>query len=73
MNKTELTDLLLMIAQEDITEGVDIYDHPCLVAIRALDKCFEDIAFLKRIANNVSNIKSKRAQMLLKLRYNPEW
>ena len=73
MNKDELISLLSEIAKEDTVESADEYDHPCSVAVRALDKCFDDITFLKRVANNVAHIKSKRAQMLLKLNYNPEW
>lgn len=73
MNKAELTELLLEIAEKDTTGGHNIQDHPCSVAVRALDACFEDIRFLQRIANEKVHGKSKRAKMLLGLNYEPGW
>ena len=73
MNREELTFLLSEIAEADLAEGSDMHDHPCHIAIRALDKCFEDIEYLQQIANKTVHGKSKRAQFLLKLNYNPSW
>lgn len=73
MNKTELTGLLSKIAEKDTIKGQDIHDHPCSVAIRALDGCFEDIELLQQIANKQVHGKSKKCQMLLGLSYWPEW
>lgn len=38
MKKNELCELLSEIAENDLAEGTDIYDHPCIVAIRAIDR-----------------------------------
>ena len=73
MNKTELISLLSGIAEKDTMEGHDIHDHPCSVAIRALNGCFDDIKLLQQVANKQIHGKSKKCQMLLGLNYNPEW
>lgn len=44
MNKKELIELLEELAQKDLIEGKDIFDHPCTVAVRAINKAFDDIA-----------------------------
>jgi hypothetical protein len=73
MNKAELIDLLDKIAEKDLEAGSDIQDHPCVVAIRALEKCLDDIKYLQQIGNKTTHGKSKRAKMLLGLNYNPVW
>jgi len=73
MNKTQLIELLNELAEEDMAEGSEIYDHPCSVAIRALNKCFDDIKLLREISNGFHEGKSKRAKILLVTNYNPEW
>lgn len=58
MNREELTSLLSDLAENDLVQGADIYDHPCTVAIRAIDKCFDDIKSLRPSA---------------RMNYSPEW
>ena len=69
MDKKELIALLAEIAEKDLAEGQDIYDHPCSVAIRALNNCFDDIKLLQQIANKQIHGKSKKCQMLMGLSY----
>lgn len=71
MNKTDLIDILTEMAEKDIVEGHDIHEHPCSVAVRAINKCFEDIKTLQAICPKRQG--SRRAQMLTGLNYNPEW
>ena len=73
MNKKELCDLLTEIAERDLVEGSELSDHPCFVAVRAIESCFADIDFLKAIATGIVTDKSKAARMILGLRYNPNW
>jgi len=73
MNRAELIDLLWDIAVEDTVDYADIQDHPCSVAIRALDRCFEDVNLLKRVVSKEVHGKSKKCQILLGLNYDPEW
>lgn len=73
MNKTELVNLLSEIAEKDTVEGHETQGHPCSVAIKALDTCFDDIKILQQIANKKVHGKSKKCQMLLGLSYGPEW
>ena len=40
MNINELTDILVEIADKDSAEGTALFDHPCIVAIRAIDAAF---------------------------------
>lgn len=70
MNRESLTELLSSIAEKDLTESADIYDHPCTVAVRAINQCFDDIEFIKR--TNGKSV-SKREKMLRGLSYNPSW
>lgn len=71
MNKTELNEALADIAKKDLSDGADILDHPCAVAIRAINKAFEDIEILRKIAPKKRG--SKRVQMLTGLTYDPDW
>jgi len=73
MNKIELVELLAGIAQKDLIAGEDIADHPCSVAIRAIEQSFVDVKFLKKIVKGTANPRSKRATLLLGLSYSPEW
>lgn len=73
MNKNELKEILNELAEKDLQDGADIHDHPCQVAIRAIDQCFDDINSLKSIINTGYGEKSKRMQSILKITYNPEW
>ena len=73
MNIEELKAVLEEIAILDLADGSDIQDHPCSVAIRALDQCFDDVNTLRRMcAGNVNN-KSKNVQVLVKMNYEPRW
>lgn len=71
MNKKQLIDLLAEIAEKDLVQGCDIEDHPCCIAIRAIDQCFRDIETLRKIAPKKKG--GKRVQMLTGLGYNPSW
>lgn len=71
MNRKELVELLQEVASYDLADGSNIYDHPCSVAIRAIDKAFEDIETLRRIAPKKTG--SKKVQMLTGLSHNPSW
>ena len=73
MNKEQLVELLKEVAKNDLSDGMDIFDHPCTVAIRAINQSFDDIECLKRVALDKSNAKSKKVMMLLKLNYNPNY
>ena len=73
MNKEQLTDLLTDLAKKDIAEDTDILDHPCMVANRAISQCFEDVDYLKRLISGSANKKSKKAQFMLNLNYDPNW
>ena len=71
MNKQELIELLEKVAEYDLEEGSELRDHPCSVAIRAINQCFDDIKTLKAVAPK--NRGSKKVQMLTGLNYNPTW
>ncbi len=71
MNIDELKELLEGIASEDLSDGSDLHDHPCTVAIRALDQCYEDIGILRRAFKNKQH--SKKVQVLLGLSYGPSY
>lgn len=72
MNREELVIVLTGMAKADLADDSDLYDHPCSVAIRALDKCFDDINTLRMQVERHSS-QSKKVQHLVGLRYNPEW
>lgn len=69
MNERELFEILEEVAEKDLVDGHDIYDHPCTVAVRAIKQCFEDISYLKRMIKHPTIQKSKRARLLLGLSY----
>ena len=72
MNKTELIDLLESIAEVDTLDTSKRHDHPCSVAVRAINKCFDDIGTLKRQVKRHSS-QSKKVQTLIAMSYDPEW
>jgi hypothetical protein len=72
MQKDDLVELLKSIAEKDTNEGHDVYDHPCSVAIRAIDKCFDDINSLRKVEPKDCQF-SKKMTTLVKLEYNPSW
>lgn len=57
MNKEKLIKVLTEIVKRNLSEGKNIENHLCSIAIKALDKCFDDIRFLKRIINNTAHKK----------------
>ena len=71
MNKEELIALLKEIAETDLADGSVIHDHPCSVAVRAIEQCFDDIEYLIPAVPKMRG--SKRLQMLAGLTYNPSW
>ena len=73
MNREELTGLLAELAEADLQEGKDLYDHPCNVAIRAINQAFDDIEVLRRACKYKEAAKTKRATMLIELYYDPSW
>ena len=73
MNINELKELLEEMADKDLSDGSDIYNHPCSVAIRALDRCFDDINILRRMSEGRVSNKSKKVQVLVKSNYDPFW
>ena len=40
MNINELNEILVELAEKDSASGTALYHHPCMVAIRAIDKAF---------------------------------
>lgn len=73
MDKQELISVLSELASKDLADHSDINDHPCMVAVRAINQCFDDIAHLQQIVSSGAGPKSKRSVYLSKLPYNPKW
>lgn len=73
MNLHELKEVLTELAELDLSKGHTLDNHPCMIAIRALDQCFDDIEHLRKIAKNKVNKKSKRSKYLIELSYSPEY
>ena len=73
MNKQELVEILEEIAEIDVVAGTEISNHPCSVAVRAINRAFDDMDFLRRVANGKIPKNSKRAQVMLGCPYSPEF
>jgi len=73
MDRENLVKLLSEMAAEDLESGADIFDHPCSIAVRAIEKSFEDINVLLRVIRSDTMGRSKKVQMLIGLPYDPEW
>jgi len=73
MNRPELIELLQELVESDLVVGSNIYDHPCAVAIKAINQCFDDIKFLQGIAKGNERNKCKRIQVMVKGIYDPSW
>ena len=73
MTKDELQDQLRTLAGSDLSDGADIHDHPCVVASRAIDQCFEDVNFLKDMVRRPELARSKKGRMITGLSYSPSW
>lgn len=69
MKITGLIAMLEVVAENDLEEGADIFDHPCSVAVRALKGCMTDINILRGCASPKG--KSKTVQTLIKSHYDP--
>ena len=66
MNRSELDKNLNELAAGDLEPGHDINDHPCMVAIRAMDSLHKDIESLRAIVTN-KHSGSKRMQTLIRM------
>ena len=76
MNKTELIELLEDLAIGDCHPTSDIDDHPCSVAIRALNQCFEVIKTLQGYCPRqtyASHNAPKTKVLLVETDYDPRW
>lgn len=75
MNRDELKELLQELAETDLSDGADINDHPCSVAVRAIDQCFDDIATMQKISHRFISMSnaSKKVNHLCHLTYDPQW
>lgn len=73
MKIIQLKGLLESLASNDLSDDSSIDDHPCMVAVRALDQSFEDIEILRRVIINNPQARSKKVTTLIKLNYDPSW
>jgi len=73
MNKDELIELLEDMAEKDLVDGADIFDHPCTVAVRAIRRYEEDIRELRTLAKGKERGMSKRIQTLVRGIYDPSF
>lgn len=71
MYKNELIVALKDLAKKDLTDESNIFDHPCSVAVRALDQAYYDIEELRSLAK--SGRYCKRHKVLVETPYNPQW
>lgn len=67
MNVNELKALLIELAEKDLSDDSKLEDHPCCVAIRAIESYKSDADFLREIALGRKIKTSKRAEILLKM------
>lgn len=67
MNKKQLIELLQEMAEKDLSEDANIYDHPCTVAVREINSLSDDVSHLRGIINGTKNKRSKRSMVLLGL------
>ena len=73
MVREELIELLEKVAEVDLEDGADIRDHPCSVAVRAINQSFDDVNTLCRVIRNDTMGRSKKVQLLIGLSYNPSF
>ena len=73
MGKDDLIDLLEQMAEKDLEDGADIFDHPCTVAVRAITQYESDIKQLQGLAKGSDRGKSKQVQTLVRGIYSPSW
>lgn len=73
MNKFELSEILRMLAEKDLSEGAALEDHPCIIAIKALNRCFDDIETLRAVARKLPSTQSKKVQVLISSTYDPNF
>lgn len=67
MNIDTLKELLAVLAEKDLSADANLHDHPCSVAVRAIDSYRDDASFLRGIVNGRNIKTSKRAITLLKM------
>lgn len=65
MSRKDLVKLLEELAAKDLSEGDDIYDHPCSVVVRELNKMVDDFDFLRGVIKGYNNPRCKRAITLI--------
>ena len=77
MNKDELIAALTLIAAQDTICNPGILDHPCTVAIRAINQCFEDIeslrGYIEGAGFEMPTLGDESFQPIPTTPYNPEW
>jgi len=73
MGKDDLIELLEQMAENDLDDGADIFDHPCSVAVRAITQYEADIKKLQELARGSERGKSKQVQTLVRGIYLPNW
>lgn len=76
MNIKETKDRLAELAENDLCDGSDIYDHPCSVASRMIDIMRDDVEFLIATINKRLDVRplnsSLRLNRLANTKYNPK-
>ena len=72
MNRKNLSELLMELAKSDLEEGIDISTHPCALAVRMIDQCFEDVSALREVVRDHHGTHSKKIEHLIRLTYNPK-
>ncbi len=70
MNKSEMIELLKDVANAD-HDGRPLEDHPCRIAIRALNQCFEDIGALQKYGKQY--IHTDQPDCSVPNPYDPQW
>ena len=73
MNKNDLIKLLEELSKNDLSSGSDVYDHPCSVAVRAINQYSDDVAHLCQVVRGDLMGHPKRTQKLISNAYNPNW
>lgn len=73
MKKEELIELLDALAEEDAVDIASVPDHPCSVAIRAINKCFDEITKrdIEILGLHLNGTFPNSAYIMLP--YTPEW
>jgi hypothetical protein len=67
MDVDTLKETLAELAEKDLSDGSNLYDHPCSIAIRAIESYAENINYLRSIITRKNSGKSKSAVTLIKM------